>query len=241
MAIFEHEFTIGMRDVGNSNKISNKAVLGFFEDIGGIHSDVAGFGLGNIEHTKLSWVLLQWKVDILKRANYGDTIVVRTWARESFKFFCYRDFEMFNKTTNELLAHGTSKWALVHIENGLAKIDNSILECYHPENLHVYEQIELSKLKELSTSSVVSYYNVLRSNIDINKHMHNLYYLDVAYEALPLDVYRNCNFSHIEIMYKKECKLGDKLKCFYSFFDDSHFITIKSLDEKILHSIIKLS
>ena len=42
-------------------------------------------------------------------------------------------------------------------------------------------------------------------------------------------------------MYKKEIKLYDTIKCFYSFDDNFHYITIKSEDEKILHGIIKFS
>ena len=70
--------------------------------------------------------------------------------------------------------------------------------------------------------------------------MHNLCYLDLAYEALPKEVYENTSFDNVEIMYKSSALLGDKLKCFYSFNDNCHSITIKSSDETTLHAIIKL-
>ena len=71
--------------------------------------------------------------------------------------------------------------------------------------------------------------------------MHNLYYLDLAYEALPEDVYSNNSFDNIEIMYKSGAKLYDKLKCFYANIENEHIVTIKSEDEKTLHAIVKLS
>ena len=40
-------------------------------------------------------------------------------------------------------------------------------------------------------------------------------------------------------MYKNQIKLGAKVKCFYSFENDKHYVTIKSEDEKILHAIIE--
>ena len=37
--------------------------------------------------------------------------------------------------------------------------------------------------------------------------MHNLYYLDLAYEALPEDIYNNKRpFNNVKIVYKKEIK-----------------------------------
>ena len=41
-------------------------------------------------------------------------------------------------------------------------------------------------------------------------------------------------------MYKKEIKLGETVKAIYSKQEDYHYITIKSKDENIIHSIIKL-
>ena len=73
--------------------------------------------------------------------------------------------------------------------------------------------------------------------------MHNLNYLDLAYEALPEDIYNQTlknNFNNIEIMYKTSIRLGDTSKCLYSFENDKHIITIKSLDDKALHCIINL-
>ena len=45
---------------------------------------------------------------------------------------------------------------------------------------------------------------------------------------------------NLRIMYKKQIKLGDRVKCFYSKQDDGIYITIKSEDEKTLHAIVKL-
>ena len=100
---------------------------------------------------------------------------------------------------------------------------------------------KLDKLKEPSSYLQEFNYQILRSNIDVNQHMHNLYYLDLAYETLPESVYQTANFSHVEIMYKRECKLGDHITCLYSFENGQHIITIKSEDEKQLHAIIQLS
>ncbi len=51
---------------------------------------------------------------------------------------------------------------------------------------------------------------MIRKDIDINKHMHNLYYLDLAYEALPDEIYNKRPFDYVRITYKKEIKLGEK-------------------------------
>ena len=84
-------------------------------------------------------------------------------------------------------------------------------------------------------------YETKRKDIDVIGHMHNLYYLDLAYEALPEDVYQKRLLDNIRIMYKKEIKLGDTVICRYAYNDNKHIVTIQSEDEKILHAIIELN
>ncbi len=240
MAYIEHTFDFSIRDIDKNTNITNKALFGFFEDIGGFHSDIAGYGLKDIEKTRISWVLLHWKMKVLKRLKYGDTIHVKTWSRGAVRACCYRDYEVYNQN-NELCVIGTSKWTLIHLEKGLMRLTDELLEKYQAENKAVFENFTFDKLKEPEESKLTFEYTVQRRDIDINEHMHNLCYLDLAYEALPQDVFENSSFDNVEIMYKSGSYLGDTLKCFYSTSNNEHIVTIKSEDEKILHAIIKLS
>ncbi len=74
----------------------------------------------------------------------------------------------------------------------------------------VFEENSLDKVKIPEEFSNTIKYEVIRKDIDINKHMHNLYYLDLAYEALPDEIYNKRPFDYVRITYKKEIKLGEK-------------------------------
>ena len=69
-------------------------------------------------------------------------------------------------------------------------------------------------------------YTVVRRDIDLNKHMHNLYYLDLAYETLPEEIYAKRPFNNVRITYKKEIKLGDCICCEYAKKDDKNIYDI---------------
>lgn len=239
MAIIEHNFKIGFRDIDNTSLLTIKGLLGFLEEIGGIHSDMAGFGYNDIENNKASWILLGWKTHIIKHSRYGETLLVKTWARATSKIHTTRDFEVYNEK-NELVAIASSKWVLVNIETGkIQKISDDVILKYSPEDKHVFD-VEIDKLSEPATYTQEYIYKVRRCDIDINNHMHNLYYIDLAFETLPEEVYTSTTFSDIEVMYKKATLLGEEVKCLYSFEDGKHIVTIKSVDEKDLHAIIYL-
>lgn len=237
--IYTENFKIGLKDIGKNNKIKNRAILECLEDIGGYHSDIAGYGVNQIEETQLSWILLDWKLEVKNRPRYGEKLEIHTWARGINKFFTYRDYEIYNQN-GEKCAIATSKWVLMNISNGkLERITDNIMEEYHPEEQQVFTE-ELDKIKIPTEYSSKIEYIVKRKDIDLNKHMHNLYYLDLAYETLPEEIYEQRPFNKVRIVYKKEIKLGEKIYCYYIKEKNKNVITIKSEDNNTIHAVIEL-
>lgn len=240
--IVENEYTVKLSEIDKNNKITNKALLGYLEDVGGIHSNVAGYGLLDIPETHLTWILLEWKLQIIRRPIYNEKVKVKTWSKQSVRCYAYRDFEVCD-TEGNVIAKAISKWTLIDIEKGkIVRVDDNILSKYYPElSKTVFENEDFEKIREPENCELETEYKVKRSDIDVNNHMHNLNYIELAIEALPEEVYKNNQFDNVRITYKKEIKLGETVKCKYAFEDEKHIVSIKSFDDKILHSIIELS
>lgn len=238
--IFKEKFKMGLKDIGKENKIKNRAILEMLENIGSYHSDIAGYGANDTEKNGLTWILLDWKLKVLERPKYGQELEVHTWAKSGNKFFTYRDYEVYDQNNN-LCAIATSKWTLINIEEGkMERITDEIMKPYKLEEKDVFPLRKMEKIKipEEFTSTIT--YTTIRKDIDINKHMHNLYYLDLAYEALPEEVYQNRPYNNVRISYKKEIKLGETVNCKYAKEEEKHIIVIESKDGKTLHAVIEL-
>lgn len=240
--IVEQDYRIKLSEIGKENKITNKAILGDLEDAGGIHSNIAGYGILDIPQKKLSWILLDWKLKIIRRPKYSEKINIKTWSKNAIKFYSYRDFEIYDEK-GQVIAIATSKWVLLDIDKGkIVKISDEVLNKYEPElEKSVFAVSDIEKLQEPKNYISEVEYTVKKSDIDVNHHMHNLNYLELANEALPEEVYNKQELNNVRINYKKEIKLGETVKCKYGFENDSHIVVIKSEDEKIIHAIIKLN
>lgn len=238
--IYTEKFKIPLKDIGKDNKIKNRAVLEILENIACYHSDLVGYGVNNIKETKVTWILLDWKLKVINRPTYGQVLTVNTWGKGMNKFFTYRDYEIYDNNNN-LCAIATSKWALIDTEKGkMSRLTENIINAYKPEKKTVFEENSLDKVKIPEEFSNTIKYEVIRKDIDINKHMHNLYYLDLAYEALPDEIYNKGPFDYVRITYKKEIKLGEKVNCKYVEQDGKYVIVIKSEDETVIHAIVEL-
>ena len=240
--IFEDTYTTSFAQTGIHDVLTNKSILSILENIAGRHSSYVHFTFTDISKYNLTWVLLNWKLKVLKRIGGEENIRIQTWGRLVTKIFVLRDFKVFNEK-GELCAIATSKWCLLDTTTGkIAKLPENIAEIYHgfhDESVFGIEDVpklEEPKLEPLNVDS----YKIRRFDLDLNKHVHNLNYLNIAYELLPEDVYDGSELNNVEILYKRELKYGDIVKSYLYKQDDSYIIVLKSEDNTILHSIIKL-
>ena len=152
--IYKEKFKIGLKDVWKGEEVSNIAILEYLENIAAYHSDSVGYGVNTTKQTNLNWLLLDWKVKVLKRPQYGQELEINTWSRKIEKFYAYRDFEVYDEQMN-LCVIATSKWLLVNSKTGkISRVDSEIAEKYQSKLLHQWKQfkkgktIKIIKIKE---------------------------------------------------------------------------------------------
>jgi len=182
-------------------------------------------------------MLLYWKVKFFKRPCWNSEITVKTWARKFLKVSSFRDFEVYDKE-EKLIAIGTTEWVLIDTKKGsVGKITDKMAEEYDGNPKSVFEEEIVSKLKPTDNMEKICEYTAKRRDIDVNHHVNNVNYLEIAYEAFPEGT--NIKFDNLEIYYKKQIKLGETVSLFYSKENEVHTVCIKSKDEKTIHAVLK--
>lgn len=235
--IYSSNYKIGLDDIGVNNEISNKAILRIMEDVSGFHSASIGYGLFEIETKKRAWMILDWKMKVIKRPKYMDDIKAETWSRKVERLYAYRDFQLKDKDGN-IIAIATSRWIFVDTDRRRpVRLTSDISDLYESEPDKCVFEEEIEDVKCENYLFEKDYY-IQRRDIDMNEHMHNLNYLDMAYEILPEDIYKNKVFDNVRIVYKKEIVYGEKVECYYSQENDRHIVTAKSNDK--INAIIEL-
>ena len=241
MGFYEKDFHVRYFDLGENNALSITGLMDLLQEIAGMHSSDVGYGLNNISETGLTWFLLYWKIKIFKKPRWNTKLHVKTWARKLEKVSSFRDFEVSDENGN-IIAIASSKWALLDVrKNSVARMPDSMSDEYGVVEKSVFNSEVDAKIKVPEDAYFTYEYTIGRRDIDTNHHVNNLYYLDFAFQALPENVYYNTDFTEIEILYKKQLKINEKIKCFYKKENDgNHIVVIKSEDEKIVHAVVKV-
>lgn len=241
LKIYTYSTILDPSNFDTNNILTNQSILALLQKVASMHSLYFDYDKISTPKSDLNWIILNWKLKMFSRPNCNDEIVINTWCHPLKKFYFYRDFEIKDKSDN-LVAIATSKWILLNNKTNTIYRNLDELNKFHPFlEKDIFENEPFNeKLKEPTTILNTIKIPVQRRDIDKNKHVNNIHYLDYAYEVLPESIYNNCVFNNIEIMYKHEAKYGDFLNISYSNIDNEHIVSITNSTSNILHAIIKL-
>lgn len=237
----EHSFFVGVQDVGSGNEMSNKALLEALTNITNLHGALVGQGTKDQADKRLSWVVLNWKVDVLRRARVCDTILVRTWAQQYTRVSAGRDYEVFGPDGG-LSARATSRWTVVDAGSAsLLRLTPEIMDPFGCEPAHQnYPGFQFPRVGRRPAAPISSVeLRVSKGMIDCNRHVHNPVYLDFAAEVLPegLD---SVLFDHMELSYKREVKPGETVLIEYAREGEKHVVYVSDRADGSLHAVIAL-
>lgn len=233
MGIYTTTQKITVEDMDKNYKMNNRCFLRILQEAANEASTVVGHGLSNIDETNTSWILLYWRIEILDRASYNDEVTIKTWASFSKKIYSIRNFEIYLK--DKLIAKADSKWVYVNAKShSIEKITDDMIEKYGPIDNKLFESDLNEKIKLPENAKKLYSYKIMKRDLDVNHHVNNISFLDIASEVIPDDILYNAKNLHI--IYKKEINYGDTISCYC----DNNVVYLYNDDKEILHGAIMI-
>lgn len=165
--------------------------------------------------------------------DWRETITIQTWPSSGDGLRAYRDFLILDSDGNTI-GKSLSYWLMMDIESRRpTRIPKEILEMA-PKNTDHVLPLSDAHFSAIDNSDSSQTFTVRKSDLDLNKHVNNVKYIEWALSCLPDD--RKVN--EIDIKFMAESVLGDSIVAESKEGDDStsdafHQIRRKS-DQKTL-------
>lgn len=231
--MFSTNYEIGVDNLDKNRIVTDKEIFRILENAFAKHSNSLKVGLEDIIKMGYTIVLLSWKLEINNRPKYKDKLKVNTWVKETSKMYFYRDFEII--INDDVAVKATSKWMLLDIKTFKPVMNLELIKKQNPIDKDVFETRDIKRLKELDNYSKKLKYYIRKSDIDLNNHVHNLNYIDMALEVID-DKY----YSNIEIEYLKEIKYDDKISIMSEKINDKYYIKIYNETNNVTSALIEI-
>lgn len=223
--------------VDEKGRATNGAILKLLEDVSTAHAESVGYGLEALRSRGVTWMLVDWRVEVTRRPVSGESVVAVTWSRgAAARVFALRDFELF--VDGELVAKASSRWIIYDFVNSrLTKVTDETIEKYaHEKALKAFPDGGFEKIAAFDDYDKTVPYSIKPGDIDKNGHLHNLVYLDIASDEVGQKV-----FDNFSISYKKEILPSDNVLCKVKFAENATCFSIENKDTHAINALIKMS
>lgn len=233
--IFKENFFVGYSDTNSELKLSNVALLRFFENVASLHGSSVGDG---IKDSPCVWFLTGYHVKIHRRPAMEERLTASTWSRTMKGFSSSREFSL-HDAEGKLVVSAISNWARIDRATGRpVRLDDALYELYGSEpDVHHFDEPWLGRLKECTESLYERTFFIDRNFIDANLHMNNVHYLELSNLVLPEELYVK-EPNEFSIRYRKAIVYGETVKCAYGKQDGHSVVTVRSAEGDDVRAII---
>ncbi|OBR96416.1 MULTISPECIES: acyl-[acyl-carrier-protein] thioesterase [Clostridium] len=211
--VTEKEYEVQYYEIDFRKKLLVTSLMNYFEDVSTKQSEDIGGGLDYLKQKGVAWVLYKWDIHINRYPHYGEKITVQTKAYSFRKFYGYRTFKVLDDKEN-VIASANSIWLLIDKEKRkVIRITEDMYKMYGVSGNEIKPLI-IKKIKLPEQFDIEKGFNVRYSDIDTNRHVNNVKYVDWIVETIPLDIVLNFTIKNLNITYEKEALYGEKIKIY---------------------------
>ncbi|MBR4870910.1 MAG: acyl-ACP thioesterase [Alistipes sp.] len=207
--ISSYPFTIQPENVDFTLRASAASIISYMLNVAGTDAHLKGFGVEALQGHSFTWVLSRLAVEISTQPRQYTDIEIDTWVNEFNRLSSTRNFKM--RIGDEVIAAGVSQWCMLNMETRQA-VDMTLLKDVY-ERAMVAEASPIAapaRLRDVEPQISVSR-PVVYSDIDFNRHVNTLRYIDLIFDTLPLELIEKNAGIRLDINFIAEALYGEVL------------------------------
>ncbi len=175
------------------------------------HANDLGIGYDALIQKNIGWVLSRLPIEMVRYPIINETYTLTTWIETYNKHFSERNFVM-TDGNGEVIGHMRSMWVAINMQSRTV----ADLTEFERDAFPIGEQecpiCKVGRLQKLPDCSSEEYYTFRYCDIDFNRHVNTVRYLDLILNHWSLDHFDNNLIARLEICFHHECYFGEKVK-----------------------------
>lgn len=183
-------------------------------NVAGVDAHGKGFGVDALHAENHSWVLSRMAVEFDALPGQYTDYTVATWISDYGRVLSTRNFTLTDASGREF-GRAVSQWAMIDLKSRAA-VDLSGVGREHAEAI-VNEPSPAErprKIREVVPERSAEH-RVVYSDIDFNRHVNTIRYLEMMLDMLPVDMLAGDAPVRLDIHFLRECRYGQTLTIGY--------------------------
>ncbi len=209
---FKREYQVAYSEISSKGRLKISGLANYFQSLAVTHSGSVGYPVERLREEHLGWVLICWQIKISGLPADEENITVETWSRPYRHAQADRDFCLRDKNGKEIV-YASSRWIIMDTERRRpARMDPDFFLSYSVKDSRDIAEADYS-IRIPGDAELLSeeIFEVRRRDTDTNGHVNNAVYVDWAMDTVPDELYDAKDPKELRVLYKKECRRGDRV------------------------------
>ena len=220
MEIYTLPYQLRSRDVNLFSRLRLSQLFELLQETATDHSDILGAGVHDIRPKGLMWVLARQNVEIARMPVYGEEIVIETWPGRTVHSMYPRYYRILDAEGVPII-QSSAIWILADLnERTLVPSSKSGIE--YAFEKRGFELALPSPPRSFFTDKSAAF-TVPFSFVDMNGHMNNTRYFDLADNLCPF-ASEGRDPKRILVEYSAELRLGESYELLYGLEGERFFL-----------------
>ena len=205
--MYERQLLLGSEHVDCFRRMRTSALFELLQVVSIRHTEELGMGREKTLDKGLLWVVARMHAQIGRKPEYDERITVRTWPGETMHVLFPRYYEILSEQ-GETIVRASAVWSLMD-----AAARSAVFPEEHGISIPGEERGgELPWLVPVRPLDAVhrETFSVPYSYVDINGHLNNTRYFDLAEDSIPAAV-EGRPLREVTAEYNREVRLGETL------------------------------
>ncbi len=206
---FDKEFELRYFEMDKSGEASPITMLTLLQETAADHCDFAGHSLFSLMEENLGWVLLSGIMQMDRYPKYKEKIIIRTWISKYFAIRGFRENIIYDANYN-VIGRAKGLWVFYDIEKRRpTKIHKDFKEKWSSSEEVCIEHDITNKIEPINSAELMKEFKVNMYDMDTNKHVNNIRYLQWLMESIPEVIIDNYYLYSIDGRFIAEAQYGD--------------------------------
>jgi acyl-ACP thioesterase len=183
------------------------AMADYVQEAAGRHAAALGVSMQDFLAEGRAWVLARFRMEVARPPDWGETVTLETWPSGLERLFAMREF-VFRDEAGRRLAAGTSRWLVIDVERRRPLRPPSVLHDLDVPDRPAPLDADLDDLPAPERTDRARTFDVRYHDLDLNRHVNNVRYLEWALETLPVEVLDERRCAALDLQFEAEATLG---------------------------------
>lgn len=204
------KYNIEPQYVDFTNRVSVSSICDLVLHAAGEDAHMRGFGIDALADNNYGWVLSRMAIELDYMPVEYSAFTLYSWISDYNRLSSTRNFSLVDVEGREF-GRAVSQWCMIDYATRMPVDMNTMAKAHEGNMVDAPSPCERPRRIGVVTSEPIVEHRVVYSDIDFNRHMNTMRYIDIIFDTLPIDIPEQLNAFRLDMNFMKEARYGDNL------------------------------